>query len=81
MNRTGWKSGLPDAPHARCYRCGFRLAIVTLRATSDHSCARQEASLEPLTKPGPTITDGKEFGEPLRAINKFDRRSTIMAGP
>jgi integrase len=58
----------------------FRLAVVTLRATSDPTFALQGALLKPNTKPRAAITDEREFGGLLRAIDTFDGWPTIGAG-
>jgi hypothetical protein len=50
----------------------FRLAVVTLRATSDPTHALQGALLRPNTKPRAAIIDEQKFGELLRAIDGFD---------
>lgn len=57
----------------------FRLAIVTLRATTDPSYALGGALLRPITKPRAAITDEKQFGGLLRAIDAFDGYPTIRA--
>ena len=57
----------------------FRLAIVTLRATSDPSYALQGALLKPNAKPRAAITDERQFGGLLRAIDEFDGWPTIKA--
>ncbi len=57
----------------------FRLAIVTLRATSDPSYALQGALLKPNTKPRAAITDERQFGSLLRAIDAFDGWPTLKA--
>ena len=51
----------------------FRLAIVTLRATSDPSYALQGALLKPNTKPRAAITDERQFGEPLARDRRLRR--------
>jgi integrase len=57
----------------------FRLAVVTLRATSDPTHALQGALLRPNTKSRAAITDEKKLGELLRAIDDFDGWPTIRA--
>jgi integrase len=57
----------------------FRLAIVTLRATTDPSYALGGALLRPITKPRAAITDERQFGGLLRAIDAFDGYPTIRA--
>jgi integrase len=57
----------------------FRLAIVTLRATSDPTYALQGALLRPNTKPRAAITDERAFGGLLRAIDSFDGWATTKA--
>ena len=57
----------------------FRLAIVTLRATSDPTFALDGALLRPITKPRAAITDEKQFGGLLRAIDDYDGWPTIRA--
>lgn len=55
----------------------FRLAVVTLRATSDPTYALQGALLKANPKPRAAITDEAKFGELLRAIDAFDGWPTI----
>jgi integrase len=55
----------------------FRLAVVTLRATSDPTFALQGALLRPNTKPRAAITDERKFGGLLRAIDDFDGWATL----
>ena len=57
----------------------FRLAVVTLRATSDPTQAIQGALLRANTKPRAAITDEKQFGGLLRAIDEYDGWPTIKA--
>jgi integrase len=57
----------------------FRLAVVTLRATTDPTYALQGALLRPNTKPRAAITDECEFGGLLRAIDSFDGWATTRA--
>jgi integrase len=57
----------------------FRLAIVTLRATSDPTYALEGALLRPNTKPRAAITDEAQFGGLLRAIDTFDGWPTTKA--
>jgi integrase len=57
----------------------FRLAVVTLRATGDPTSALQGALLRANTKPRAAITDEKQFGGLLRAIDEYDGWPTIKA--
>ena len=57
----------------------FRLAVVTLRAPSDPTYALQGALLRANTKPRAAITDERQFGGLLRAIDGYDGRPTIKA--
>ncbi len=57
----------------------FRLAVVTLRAPSDPTYAVQGALLRANTKPRAAITDEKNFGGLLRAIDQYDGWPTIKA--
>ncbi len=57
----------------------FRLAIVTMRTTSDPTYALKGALLRPNTKSRAAITDEKAFGALLRAIDAFDGWPTIGA--
>jgi integrase len=57
----------------------FRLAVVTLRAPSDPTYALQGALLRANTKPRAAITDEKQFGGLLCAIDGFDGWPTIKA--
>ena len=57
----------------------FRLAIVTLRATTDPTYALKGALLRPNVKPRAAITDEKKLGGLLRAIDEFDGWSTLRA--
>lgn len=57
----------------------FRLAIVTLRTTSDPTYALKGALLRPNTKSRAAITDERAFGALLRAIDAFDGWPTIGA--
>lgn len=57
----------------------FRLAVVTLRAQNDPTYALQGALLRPNTKPRAAITDEKNFGGLLRAIDHYDGWPTIKA--
>ncbi|MEQ1613687.1 MAG: integrase arm-type DNA-binding domain-containing protein [Hyphomicrobiaceae bacterium] len=50
----------------------FRLAIVTLRATNDPTVALKGALLRPNVQHHAAITDEKEFGAFLRALDEFD---------
>ena len=75
------KSGRRETAHRMRGVIGsvFRLAIVTLRATSDPTHALQGALLRPNTKPRAAITDEQEFGGLLRAIDGFDGWPTTRA--
>ena len=57
----------------------FRLAIVTLRATTDPTYALRGALLRPNTKSRAAITDEAEFGGLLRSIDAFDGWPTLGA--
>lgn len=57
----------------------FRLAVVTLRATTDPTFALQGALLRPNVKSRAAITDEAKFGALLRAIDGFDGWPTIKA--
>jgi len=57
----------------------FRLAIVTLRATNDPTTALKGALLRPNVQPRAAITDEKQFGALLRALDEFDGWPTISA--
>jgi integrase len=57
----------------------FRLAIVTLRATTDPTFALKGALLRPNVKPRAAITDEKKLGGLLRAIDEFDGWPTLRA--
>ena len=57
----------------------FRLAVVTLRATTDPTFALKGALLRPNVKPRSAITDEKKLGGPLRAIDEFDGWPTLRA--
>ena len=57
----------------------FRLAIVTLRATSDPTYALRGALLRPNVKSRAAITDEKKLGALLRAIDEFDGWTTLRA--
>ncbi len=57
----------------------FRLAVVTLRAPNDPTYALQGALLRANTKPRAAITDEKNFGGLLRAIDQYDGWPTIKA--
>ena len=57
----------------------FRLAVVTLRAPSDPTYALQGALLRANTKPRAAITDERQFGGLLRAIDGYDGWPTIKA--
>ena len=57
----------------------FRLAVVTLRATTDPTFALKGALLRPNVKPRSAITDEKKLGGLLRAIDEFDGWPTLRA--
>ncbi len=57
----------------------FRYAIVTLRATSDPTHALQGALLAPKVNHRAAITDEKEFGKLLRAVDDYDGWPTLKA--
>jgi integrase len=57
----------------------FRLAIVTLRASSDPTFALKGALIPPNVKPRSAITDEKQLGGLLRAIDEFDGWPTLRA--
>lgn len=57
----------------------FRYAIVTLRATVDPTLALQGALLAPKVNHRAAITDEKEFGGLLRAIDGYDGWPTLKA--
>lgn len=55
----------------------FRYAIVTLRATTDPTLALHGALLAPKVQHRAAITDEKEFGALLRAIDEYDGWPTL----
>jgi integrase len=57
----------------------FRYAIVTLRATGDPTAVLQGALLPPKVKHHAAITDEKELGGLLRAIDDYDGWPTLAA--
>ena len=57
----------------------FRLAIVTLRATNDPTVALKGALLRPNVQRRAAITDEKDFGTLLRALDEFKGWPTISA--
>ena len=57
----------------------YRLAIVTLRATNDPTTALKGALLRPNVQHRAAITDEKQFGALLRALDEFDGWPTIAA--
>jgi integrase len=57
----------------------FRLAIVTLRASNDPTVALKGALLRPNVQHHAAITDEKEFGAFLRALDEFDGWPVIRA--
>lgn len=57
----------------------FRLAIVTLRATHDPTLALKGALLQPQVQHRAAITDEKEFGALLRALDEFHGWPTLNA--
>ena len=75
------KSGRRETAHRMRGFIGavFRLAIVTLRATTDPSYALGGALLRPITTPRAAITDEKKFGGLLRALDAYDGYPTIRA--
>jgi integrase len=57
-----------------------RYAIATARAESDPTIALRDAITTPTVKSRAAITDVKEFGGLLRAIDNFDGQPTTQAG-
>ena len=57
----------------------FRLAAVTLRADSDPTTVLKDALLPPVTQNRAAITDEREFGLLLCAIDEYDGWPTITA--
>ncbi len=57
----------------------FRLAIVTMRATNDPTVALKGALLRPNVQHHAAITDEKQFGAFLRALDEFDGWPVIRA--
>lgn len=57
----------------------FRLAIVTLRAGTDPTLALQGALLPPKANGRAAITDEKEFGKLLVAVDEYDGWPTLRA--
>lgn len=57
----------------------FRLAIATLRADVDPTFALRGALLQPVVTHRPAITDEKDFGALMMAIDEFDGWLTIRA--
>lgn len=57
----------------------FRLAVVTLRAKTDPTFALRGALLPPNVRSRAAITDEREFGGLLRAIDTFDGWPTLGA--
>ena len=58
----------------------FRHAIVTLRATNDPTYALRGALLKPIVQHRAAITDEKEVGRLLLAIEEYEGWPTIRAG-
>ncbi|MGD0184016.1 MAG: integrase arm-type DNA-binding domain-containing protein [Roseiarcus sp.] len=57
----------------------FRLAIVTLRATTDPTSALKGALLRPQVQHRAAITDEKKLGGLLRSLDEFDGWPTLRA--
>lgn len=57
----------------------FRLAIATLRAENDPTVPLKDALTPPKVKGRPALTDEKEFGKLLCAIDEYDGWPTISA--
>lgn len=57
----------------------FRYAIVTLRATTDPTLALRGALLKPLVKHRAAITDERELGALMAAIDEYDGWPTLRA--
>jgi len=57
----------------------FRRAIITQRATSDPTAALQGALIPPIVKPRAALTDEKQVGGLLRAIDEYDGWPTVKA--
>jgi integrase len=57
----------------------FRYAVVTLRATGDPTAVLQGALLAPKVRHHAAITDEKELGGLLRAIDEYDGWPTLAA--
>jgi len=57
----------------------FRLAITTLRATSDPTYPLQRALLKPIVVHRPAITDERELGALMIAIDEYDGWPTLRA--
>jgi integrase len=57
----------------------FRLAIITQRAASDPTAALQGALVPPNVKQRAAITDEKQFGRLLLAIDEYDGWPTLKA--
>ena len=57
----------------------FRLAIVTLRAANDPTFALRGALVAPNVKPRSAITDEKQLGGLMRAIDEFNGWPTLRA--
>lgn len=59
--------------------CVFRYAVVTLRATSDPTSLLRGALLRPIVNHRAAITDERELGSLMLAIDEFDGWPTIRA--
>src|ERR1700693_4078698 len=58
---------------------GFRLAVVTLRATTDPTFALRGALLKPNVKHRAAITDEKKLGSLMISIDEYDGWPTLRA--
>ncbi len=57
----------------------FRLAVATLRAETDPTMPIRDALTAPVVKGRPALTDEKEFGRLLCALDEYDGWPTISA--
>lgn len=57
----------------------FRLAVATLRAETDPTMPIKDALTPPIVKGRPALTDEKEFGKLLCAVDEYDGWPTISA--
>lgn len=57
----------------------FRLAITTLRATNDPTYPLRRALLKPVVTPRPAITDERQLGALMLAIDEYDGWPTLKA--